>query len=174
MFSKQRFSEKTVFVTTTENPESDSEDNIVYLTPYDSLIVKEGDVEKIKVDPIYFDYDKSDITARAEIELEKVLFAMNEFPDIKIKIESHTDSRGSDDYNLKLSDARAKSTRDYLFSKGIARDRIESAIGYGETQLKNKCKNGVKCSEQEHLINRRSDFIILKKKEDELVKQTSD
>ena len=174
VFSKQRFSEKTVFVATTENPESDSENNIVYLTPYDSLIVKEGDVEKIKVDPIYFDYDKSDITARAEIELEKVLFAMNEFPDIKIKIESHTDSRGSDDYNLKLSDARAKSTRDYLFSKGIALDRIESAIGYGETQLKNKCKNGVKCSEQEHLINRRSDFIILKKKQDELVKQTFD
>ena len=67
------------------------------------------------------------------------------------------------DYNLKLSDNRAKSTRAYLISKGIAADRIESANGYGEYQLKNECSNGVSCSEQKHLINRRSDFIIVAK-----------
>nr|WP_262987429.1 OmpA family protein [Pseudozobellia thermophila] len=120
-------------------------------------------MEKIKVDPIYFDYDKWDITARAEIELEKVLFAMQNFPDIVIKIESHTDSRGSDDYNLVLSDKRAKATQKYLISKGIGTDRIESAFGYGEYRLKNECSNGVACSDQKHLENRRSDFIIISK-----------
>jgi outer membrane protein OmpA-like peptidoglycan-associated protein len=161
VFSKPEFSKKIVIVKTEENPISPSTDNIVLLTPYERLVEKDGDVEKIKVDPIYFDYAKYNITTRAEIELEKVLFAMREFPTIKIKIESHTDSRGSDDYNLQLSDDRAKSTRRYLISKGIDVDRIESANGFGEIKLKNKCKNGVKCSEQEHLLNRRSDFIII-------------
>ncbi len=163
VFSKPRFTKEEIIITTGENPEEPSEDNIIYLTPFESLVVKEGDVEKIKVNPIYFEYDKYDITPRAEIELEKVLYAMREFPGIKIKIESHTDSRGSDQYNFQLSDNRAKSTMRYLISKGIDHDRIVSADGYGEYRLKNKCSDGVKCSEQEHLINRRSDFIIVEK-----------
>ena len=81
----------------------------------------------------------------------------------KIKIESHTDSRGSDAHNLTLSDNRAKSTQAYIISKGISPDRIESAIGYGETRLKVNCPNGVKCSEEQHSVNRRSDFIIISK-----------
>jgi outer membrane protein OmpA-like peptidoglycan-associated protein len=80
-----------------------------------------------------------------------------------IKIEAHTDSRGRDNFNMRLSDKRAKSTRDYIFSRGISSDRIESAIGYGESQLLNKCSNGIKCTEQEHQTNRRSYFYILKK-----------
>ena len=88
---------------------------------------------------------------------------MSKFPKIKIKIESHTDSRGKDAYNMKLSDARAKSTQTYILSKGIDPSRIESAIGYGESRLTNKCKNGVKCTEAEHLANRRSDFIVIEK-----------
>ncbi|SNR71510.1 WD40-like Beta Propeller Repeat [Maribacter sedimenticola] len=162
VFFKERFSKQQVSVITTDKPQPPSTDNLVYLTPYDDIIEKDGAVEKIKVDPIYFDYDKSNITARAEIELKKVLFAMQQFPDIRIKIESHTDSRGSDSYNLRLSDDRAKSTRKYLIAQGIAQYRILSATGYGETMLINECSNGVKCSEQEHLVNRRSDFIVLK------------
>ncbi|MCL5246209.1 OmpA family protein [Cellulophaga sp. 20_2_10] len=163
VFAKDKYSKKTVAITTKENPEEPSFNNKVYLTPFESLIVKEDNVEKINVEPIYFDYDKSNITPRAEIELEKVLFVLREFPDTKIKIESHTDSRGKDAYNLELSDDRAKSTRRYLISKGVDIDRIESANGFGELKLKNKCSNGVKCSEQEHLLNRRSDFIIVAK-----------
>ena len=87
---------------------------------------------------------------------------MNEYPSIVIKIESHTDSRGSDLYNEALSDRRAKSTRDYLISRGIAPERIESAIGYGEKRLLNECRNNVKCSNEKHDINRRSEFIITK------------
>ena len=78
-----------------------------------------------------------------------------------IKIESHTDSRGGTRYNKKLSDRRAKSTRDYIISRGIAADRIQSAIGYGESQLLNKCANRIKCTEEEHQLNRRSYFYIV-------------
>ncbi|WP_036152903.1 OmpA family protein [Maribacter forsetii] len=161
VFFKERYSKKIVMVTTTKEPQDPSFDNVVFLTPYDMIVENDGEVEKIKVDPIYFDYDKSAITSRAEIELKKVLFAMQQFPDMRIKIESHTDSRGSDSYNLRLSDNRAKSTRDYLLSQGISQNRIQSANGYGETMLINNCSNGVKCSDQDHLVNRRSDFIII-------------
>jgi len=133
------------------------------LSKYEDLVVIDGDKEKIDINPIFFDYDKSDITPQAAIELDKVVFAMSKFPNIKIKIESHTDSRGKDAYNMKLSDSRAKSTRTYILSKGIDPSRIESAIGYGESRLTNKCKNGIKCTEAEHLANRRSDFIVIEK-----------
>jgi outer membrane protein OmpA-like peptidoglycan-associated protein len=87
---------------------------------------------------------------------------MNEYPGMVIKIESHTDSRGAKDYNRVLSDKRAKSTRDFIIAKGIAPNRIESAIGYGEDQLINECDGSVKCSSEKHELNRRSEFIIVK------------
>lgn len=129
----------------------------------EDFVVKDNGNEKIDINPIFFDYDKWDITPQAATELDRVVYVMNNFPKVKIRIESHTDSRGKDLYNLKLSDNRAKSTQTYILSKGIAADRIESAVGFGETRLKNKCKNGVKCSEEEHFANRRSDFIIVEK-----------
>lgn len=162
VFGKPDFSTETVEISTPEES-GESDNNEVLLTSYVSLVEKEGETEKIKVDPIYFAYNKWDIGPEAEAELQKVLFAMEKFPNLKIKIESHTDARGTDSYNLKLSDERAKSTMQYLISKGISPDRIESAIGYGETRPKNKCVNGVKCSEEEHYVNRRSDFIIISK-----------
>ena len=118
------------------------------LSNYDDLVVKKKGVQKVDVNPIYFDYDKFDITPPAIEELSKVVFIMRKFPNIRIKIESHTDARGKDAYNLKLSDNRAKSTRDYIVSQDIDASRIESAIGYGESRLVNKCKNGVKCTER--------------------------
>jgi len=148
--------------TTTEN-EREIVDVDFELSNYDDLVVKKKGVEKVDVNPIYFDYDKSDITPKAIEELSKVVFVMKNFPNIRIKIEAHTDSRGKDSYNLKLSDQRAKSTRDYIISQEIDPSRIDSAIGYGESRLINKCKNGVKCTDDEHLLNRRSDFIIIQK-----------
>jgi outer membrane protein OmpA-like peptidoglycan-associated protein len=133
------------------------------LSNYDDLIIKDKGVEKVAVNPIFFNYDKWDITPQAAEELDKVVFVMQKFPNIRIKIESHTDSRGKDAYNMKLSDSRAKSTQKYIISKGIDASRIESAIGYGESRLTNKCKNGVKCTEAEHFKNRRSDFIVIQK-----------
>lgn len=116
---------------------------------------------EIVINPIFFDFDKWNIRADAAYELENIVSVMREHPDMVIKIESHTDSRGSDKYNMKLSDRRAKSTQEYLLSREIAPERIESAIGYGETQLVNGCSNGVKCTEEEHQANRRSKFIII-------------
>ncbi|WP_417213600.1 OmpA family protein [Bizionia sp.] len=117
---------------------------------------------EIVINPIFFDFDKWGIRADAAYELENIVSVMRAHPNMVIKIESHTDSRGGDNYNLKLSDRRAKSTQEYLYSRGITTDRIESAIGYGETRLINECSNGVKCSAEKHQENRRSKFIILK------------
>lgn len=118
---------------------------------------------EIVINPIYFNYDKSFIRPDAAYELENVVAVLREHPKMIIKIESHTDSRGRDAYNLKLSDRRAKSTRDYLYSRGIENSRIQSAVGYGETQILNQCINDVKCTYKEHEENRRSKFIITNK-----------
>lgn len=117
---------------------------------------------QIVINPIFFDFDKWNIRTDAEYELENIIDVMRKHPTMVIKIESHTDSRGGERYNMRLSDRRAKSTRDYIISRGIDASRIESAIGYGESQLLNKCSNGVKCSKEEHQLNRRSYFYILK------------
>ncbi|WP_225035466.1 OmpA family protein [Winogradskyella sp. SM1960] len=114
---------------------------------------------KLTLQPIYFDYDQSNIRLDAEIELAKILAALNKYPELKINIESHTDSRGRDSYNLKLSQRRAKSTLQWLLDKGIAKNRL-TAKGYGESQLINECSNGADCSEEQHQLNRRSMFII--------------
>ncbi|WP_281234228.1 OmpA family protein [Flavobacterium gelatinilyticum] len=161
--AKPNYSSDERTVETTKENEREIPNVNFELSNYDDLVVKKKGVEMVDVKPIYFDYDKYDITPLAVEELTKVVFIMQKFPNIRIKIESHTDSRGKDSYNLKLSDNRAKSTRDYIVSQGIDASRIESAIGYGESRLINKCKNGVKCTEEEHLLNRRSDFIIIQK-----------
>ncbi len=119
---------------------------------------------QIVINPIYFDYNKSIIRDDAQYELENIITVMNNHPEVIIKIESHTDARGPRDYNRKLSDRRAKSTRDFILSRGISKNRIESAIGYGEDNLLNDCNdaNKNKCSEQEHQKNRRSYFYIVR------------
>jgi outer membrane protein OmpA-like peptidoglycan-associated protein len=152
--SREDYKDDKVEVTTDKTNEKVNNADL-YLQP---LI----DNDQIVINPIFFDFDKWNIRTDAEYELENIVDVMREHPKMIIKIESHTDSRGSDNYNLKLSDRRAKSTRDYLISRGIAVDRIESANGYGETQLLNKCSNKVKCTEEEHQLNRRSYFYILK------------
>ncbi|NER17475.1 OmpA family protein [Spongiivirga citrea] len=126
----------------------------------DDLIVKDDNQFKIDVGIIFFDFDKSNIRSDAASELNKVVYIMTKYPKMIIKIESHTDARGVDSYNLKLSDERAKSTRDYIISQGIEESRIESAIGYGETKLLNSCSNNVYCTDNQHDLNRRSEFII--------------
>ena len=85
---------------------------------------------------------------------------MKKYPELKIELGSHTDSRANDKYNWDLSDRRAKSTLAWLIDRGVDAAKI-SGKGYGETQLVNKCSNGVKCSEAEHQLNRRTEFVIL-------------
>lgn len=117
-----------------------------------------GDV--IKVENIYYDLGKWNIRTDAAKELDKLLDIMNKYTKMKIELRSHTDSRGTAASNMTLSDKRAKAAAEYLYSKGIARERIIGK-GYGETLLLNQCAKGVKCSEEDHQKNRRTEFKIL-------------
>ncbi|WPO78474.1 OmpA family protein [Flavobacterium sp. KACC 22761] len=109
--------------------------------------------------PIYFDYNGYKIRESSKAELNKVVEVMRARPNLLIKVNSHTDSRGKDDYNMTLSKNRAKATVDYIVNAGIPADRL-TGEGFGETMLINRCSNGVKCSEQEHELNRRSEFMV--------------
>ncbi|NKI33434.1 OmpA family protein [Croceivirga thetidis] len=114
----------------------------------------------LQLSTIYFDLNKYNIRPDAEIEIQKVIAAMERYPSLKIKVNSHTDSQGRDEYNLWLSQQRAQSTVDYMISMGIEKERLVGQ-GYGETMLINECENGVPCSASKHQLNRRSEFIIL-------------
>jgi outer membrane protein OmpA-like peptidoglycan-associated protein len=114
----------------------------------------------LQLSTIYFDLNKYNIRKDAEIEIQKVIAAMEKYPSLKIQVNSHTDSRGPDPYNLWLSQRRAEATVNYMIAQGIAKDRLIGE-GYGETRLVNNCGNSVKCSSEEHQLNRRSEFIIL-------------
>lgn len=129
----------------------------------DSFNVKRGDdIAKILNTRIYFDLDESTITMDAARELEKIVMVMKEYPELKIIVRSHTDSRARDGYNLVLSERRAHATVKYLVQQGIDSSRL-SGKGYGEKELVNQCSNGVRCSETQHQMNRRSEFIMVGK-----------
>ncbi|WP_034061500.1 OmpA family protein [Lacinutrix jangbogonensis] len=122
-------------------------------------LIKDTDLAML-LNPIYFDLDKSNIRPDAEVELQKIVIVMRDNPALKIDVRSHTDSRARDAYNIALSNRRAKSTLEYIVNAGIDSSRLTSK-GYGETQLINECANGIKCSDQAHQSNRRSEFIII-------------
>lgn len=125
-----------------------------------------GNEVLVNIDVIYFDFDKWNIRPDAAEELDKVVEVMNKYPQMKIHATSHTDSRGTKRYNQKLSERRAKSTVEYIVSKGISADRITSE-GKGESELVNKCSDGVRCSREEHQLNRRTNFTVQEKTIDE-------
>ena len=128
---------------------------------YDIQLNPVKDVEYLaEIDNIYFDFDKSNIRPDAAQELDKLVDLMqNEYPDLVIEIGSHTDRRGSNAYNEKLAERRAKSTYDYLISKGISAERIVEYKGFGETKPAIDCD---RCSEKDHQLNRRSMFSVVK------------
>jgi outer membrane protein OmpA-like peptidoglycan-associated protein len=117
-------------------------------------------VKYIETKPIDFELDEYELTNDAKIELNKIIFNLNQNPNFKLEINYYTDSRGPDNYNMELTQKRADASKDYLISKGIDPARIK-ATGFGETHLLNRCKNNVKCTDAEHAINRRTEFIIL-------------
>ena len=126
----------------------------IMLDPIEEIITP----ERINLDPIYFDFDQSNITAKAAFELDKLVQIMSKYPNLVINATSHTDSRGSASYNEKLSDSRAKTTVQYLISQGIDKSRV-SGVGKGESELKVDCGNN--CTDEEHQLNRRSEFLIV-------------
>jgi len=151
MVSKTGYESKMLDLTFTDIPPPVLD---VYLDPIEEIIVE----EKINLNPIYFDFDKSNITNKAAFELDKLVAIMEKYPKMIIRAESHTDSRGPASYNKGLSDRRAKSTAQYVISKGISEDRI-TGVGKGEEEPRVDCSQG--CSKEEHAQNRRSEFIIV-------------
>ena len=113
------------------------------------------------VENIYYDLDKSEIRPDAAKELDKLATMLKDNPKVKIELSSHTDSRQGNKYNQMLSQLRAEAAVKYIISQGIEPERIK-AKGYGETRLLNRCGNGVKCTEEEHQLNRRTEFKILR------------
>jgi outer membrane protein OmpA-like peptidoglycan-associated protein len=123
------------------------------------IVVEDGKTQ-IKINPIYFDYDKWNIRSDAAVELDNVVELMKKYTDMQIEIGAHTDSRGTEKYNLELSHKRAKSVREYLVAQGVINENVKS-IGYGEMQPLNGCIKEGMCEEEEYDINRRCEFVIL-------------
>lgn len=139
-----------------------------------TIMVKVATLKSVKLQPLavgtdlakllnlpmnFFDLSKATIKKSSEPQLLKLVTMLKQYPNIKLDIRSHTDSRDTAAKNMVLSDKRAQSTKSWLVQKGIDESRL-TAKGYGETQLVNKCADGIKCSEKEHMKNRRSEFII--------------
>ena len=124
-----------------------------------NIVTENGDTV-IKLEKIYFDFDKWDIKPQAAKILDELVAVMKKYPNMVIEISAHTDCRGGLDYNLELSHKRAKSTLDYVVSQGIAPERLKS-IGYGEMQPLNKCVREGICTEEEYDVNRRCEFKLL-------------
>ena len=124
----------------------------IMLDPIEKIIV----AEKIELNSIYFDFEKSNIKSEAAFELDNLVQVMIKYPEMTVSIESHTDSKGPSSYNQKLSEKRAKTTMQYVISKGIDSSRL-SAVGKGESNPIVECSN---CNEEEDQLNRRSEFII--------------
>ncbi len=114
----------------------------------------------ITLNNIYYDFNKWDIRPEAIPDLKMLLTFMNNNPEAIVELSSHTDARGDDAYNKKLSQKRAQSAVDWLVMNGINLDKIKP-VGYGESQPVNKCTNNVKCTEEEHQRNRRTEFKVL-------------
>ena len=132
----------------------------------DQILKQEKDVIKddknrliIKTDPIYFDYNMWYIRKESKVVLSRVVTLMNKYPGMVIEIGSHTDSRGNAKFNEDLSQKRANSTREFIIQSGINANRV-TAKGYGESVPIVKCKTDDACDEEEHELNRRSEFVI--------------
>lgn len=127
----------------------------ILLTPIEVIITP----EEVVLNPVFFEFDKSNITEQGARELDRLVKVMRDnYPEMVIFVRAHTDTKGSDSYNMALSERRAQSTVQYIISKGIDKDRI-TGKGFGESEPKVDCKED--CTEEEDAQNRRSEFIIV-------------
>jgi outer membrane protein OmpA-like peptidoglycan-associated protein len=139
----------------------DTRDEIVVLLnrPSSKFVIKEGASFKLK--NVYYNYNDASIRPDAAKDLNALLAMMRKYPDLEVELGSHTDARGTTEYNVDLSQRRADNAVQYLVNRGINARRIV-AKGYGESRLRNHCGSGVPCSEEEHKINRRTEVKITK------------
>ena len=122
------------------------------------VVVEEVYIEKVT---IHFDYNKSELSSASIRELDQIARTMRNFPDATLIIRAHADSRGSEEYNQRISNQRAEVTRQYIDKKGIATKRID-AKGFGEVLILNRCSDGVECTEEDHFLNRRAELKVQK------------
>ncbi len=132
-----------------------------HLLMIDDLVEEREDQTVIKMQPFYFGKAKYQITSEIAAELDKAIHAIKSFPEMQLRIESHTDSRGGGATNFRLSQRRAEAIRDYLLEHGVSSSNILYTIGYGEDKILNNCKNGVFCLEQFHQKNERQLLVVL-------------
>lgn len=132
------------------------------LEPLSMEMVDGGELQVIQIEHINYGYDSDKILDDAAFILDKVITLVKQYNDLEVLIESHTDSKGSDEYNLKLSKLRAASAYKYLTAKGLKSTIIEYT-GFGETQLLNHCEDGEECTEEEHALNRRSIIKVVRR-----------
>ena len=152
--TKDGFESNSFAVTKSNNKGGNTKVNAA-LNPIDLIITE----TEVILNPIFFEFNKSNITKEGAFELDKLVQVMKGNENLVIFAKSHTDSRGSDKYNMILSDNRAKATVQYLISKGIDAAKI-SGKGYGESEPKVVCSED--CTEEQHAQNRRSEFLIVK------------
>lgn len=149
--SKDGFAGNTFAVAKSKGPTAKVD---AALQPIEEII----QTKQVVLNPIYFEFNKSNITQEGAFELDKLVQVMRDNPNMVILAKAHTDNRGTDKYNLALSNRRAKSTVQYVISKGIPASRI-SGKGMGELEPKVDC--GKDCTEEQHALNRRSEFLIV-------------
>jgi outer membrane protein OmpA-like peptidoglycan-associated protein len=126
----------------------------------DVVLIKNQERDLINLDLILYDYDKFNLRQISKLELDKLVGYMKKHPGMKVELSSHTDCRGTAEYNERLSQNRSNSCVNYIISKGIDPELI-IAKGYGEYRLKNRCADGVDCPEEDHQQNRRTELHIL-------------
>ncbi|MEM6964513.1 MAG: DUF1573 domain-containing protein [Bacteroidota bacterium] len=155
----------TAYLNTVGLTESTVIDRQLKLAPVPPPEIVETEITVVREEPIelkniLFEFDDDEILPEAEPDLQLVLDLMNTYSDMVIELGSHTDAQGNDSYNQRLSQRRAASSKRWLTERGIADSRVK-AVGYGETQIRNHCVNGVKCPDEEHRYNRRTEFKII-------------
>ena len=130
------------------------------LSKMEDLVTEIEEKTVLKLNKFYFDKGKSTLNPQVEAELNKVVDAVVRFPQMRLRIQSHTDSRGSNSYNKKLSQQRADTIKDFLLKNGLNSSNIIEATGYGEEMIVNNCKNGAYCLDFLHKQNERTLFVV--------------
>ncbi|CAM3661242.1 OmpA family protein [Flavobacterium gelidilacus] len=155
------YGKKDSYFSQTETINTENFDRMTTLFVKLEICMEQVDCGKaIKLNDIQYDTDKYAVKKEGKVELNRLVQFLNDNPEIKVELSSHTDSRGQNTYNQTLSQNRANSVVDYIVSQGIKRSRL-TANGYGESQLLNECADGVDCTEEQHQVNRRTEMKVI-------------
>ena len=155
------YGKKDNYFSQTETINSQNFDRMTTLFVKLEICMEQVDCGKaIKLNNIQYDTDKYAVKAEGKVELNRLVQFLNDNPEIKVELSSHTDSRGQKTYNQVLSQNRANSVVDYIVSQGISRKRL-TANGYGESQLLNQCADDVECTDEQHQVNRRTEMKVI-------------